>query len=236
MSYDRPGYGRSDPQPGRTVASAAVDVEDLADALGFARFAVIGVSGGGPHALACAALLPDRVTCAATLVGGAPSDDPSFDFLSGMGDLNIREFSAARKGEQPLQGFLAPYLEAIRRDPDALIDELAEAVPDPDQAVMQRPEFRASMRESFVESVRQGTRGWIDDDLAFVQPWGFQLEDVQTKVRLWQGELDVLVPRAHAEYMAGRLPHAEFELIPNAGHMLFDHFRAAFEWLTATVS
>jgi len=233
VASDRPGYGRSDPQPGRTVAAGAADVEDLADALGVDRFAVLGVSGGGPHALACAALLPERVTRAATLVGGGPSDDPGFDFLVGMADLNIREFSAAREGEEALEAFLAPDLDALRRDPDVLLDQFATELPEPDQALLQRPEYRAAISASWIESVRQGTRGWIDDDLAFVRPWGFQLEDVQIEVRLWQGELDVLVPRAHAEYMARRLPHAAFELIPNAGHLIFDHYRAAFEWLAA---
>jgi pimeloyl-ACP methyl ester carboxylesterase len=229
--YERPGYGGSGPHPGRTVAAAARDVETLADALGLDRFTVLGVSGGGPHALACAALMPERVARVAVLVGGGPSDDPDFDFTEGMAELNIREFRAAQEGEEALLREIGPYAEAMQQDPDAILDLMASEVPEPDQAIMVQPEFRAMMRASFVESVRQGARGWLDDDLAFVRPWGFQLEDVPAEVRLWQGELDVLVPHAHAEYMARRLPRATFELIPNAGHFIFDHYRGAYEWL-----
>jgi pimeloyl-ACP methyl ester carboxylesterase len=231
ITYDRPGYGGSDPQVGRTVVSAAADVAVLVDVLELGQFATVGVSGGGPHALACSALMPERVTRVAVLVGGGPSDDPEFDFTEGMAELNIREFNAAQEGEETLLEEIGPYAEEMQRDPDAILDLLASAVPEPDQAMMAKPEFRAMMRASFLESVRQGARGWLDDDLAFVQPWGFQLEDVPAEVRLWQGELDVLVPHAHAEYMARRLPHASFELIPNAGHLIYDHYRAAYEWL-----
>jgi pimeloyl-ACP methyl ester carboxylesterase len=231
VTYDRPGYGGSDPQPGRTVVSAAADVEVLAGALGLERFTVLGVSGGGPHALACSALMPDRVTRVAVLVGGGPSDDPDFDFVQGMSELNVREFRAAQKGEEELLREIGPYAEAMQQDPDAILDLLTSEVPEPDQAMMARPELRAMMRASFLESVRQGARGWLDDDLAFVRPWGFRLEDVPAEVRLWQGELDVLVPHAHAEYMARRLPNATFELIPDAGHLIYDHYRPAYEWL-----
>jgi len=233
ITYDRPGYGGSDPHRGRVVASAVADVEDLADALDLERFGVMGVSGGGPHALACGSLLVDRVTRVVTLVGGGPADDPDFDFMSGMADLNIREFSAAFEGEEALEAFLAPEVEATQRDIDHLLDELAAAAPEPDRAVLATQEYRAVIAASFTEALRQGARGWVDDDLAFVRPWGFDLEHVQAEVRLWQGELDVLVPRAHAEYMAGRLPRVTFELIPDAGHLIFDHYRAAFEWLAA---
>jgi pimeloyl-ACP methyl ester carboxylesterase len=234
VTYDRPGYGRSDPQRGRRVASAAADVEDLADALGLERFAVLGVSGGGPHALACAALLGNRITRAATLVGGAPADNPDFDFLEGMADLNIREFGAARESQEVLEAYLAPEVEKLGRDPDALLDMLAAELPESDRAIMRQPETRAVMRASFVESARQGSRGWADDDLAFVRPWGFELEQVAVDVRLWQGGLDVLVPRAHAEYMAGRLPHSSIQMVPGAGHLIFALYRPAYEWLAGS--
>jgi pimeloyl-ACP methyl ester carboxylesterase len=233
ITYDRPGYGRSDPQRGRTVASAARDVEDLADALGLERFAVAGVSGGGPHALACAALLDGRVTRAATLVGGGPADDPDFDFMAGMADLNICEFGAAMESEETLEAFLAPEVETLRRNPDDLLDKLAASMPESDRATMGDPDTRAVMRASFAESARQGSRGWADDDLAFVRPWGFDLEAVPVEVRLWQGEADVLVPRSHAEYMARRLPRASVEIVPDAGHLVFALYRPAYEWLAS---
>jgi pimeloyl-ACP methyl ester carboxylesterase len=224
FTVDRPGYGLSDPLPGRRVADVAADVSELADHLGLERFAVFGASGGGPHALACAALLSDRVDRALVMVGAAPSDDPEFDFMAGMADVNVAEFGAALEGEKALAVVLAPWVEQVAEDPEGMLDRLAEALPDYDREVVSRPEIRAEILASFGESVRQGARGWIDDDLAFASPWGFDLADVRGEVRLLQGELDVLVPRAHCEYLADKLPRATFELVPGAGHMLFDHW------------
>jgi pimeloyl-ACP methyl ester carboxylesterase len=233
VAHDRPGYGGSEPMPGRAVADVAADVEALADRLGVERFAVMGVSGGGPHALACAALLGERVTRAGIVVGAAPADDPGFDFLAGMGDINIREFRAAREGEEALAAELAPFVDGVRRDPGAVVDALAAELPALDQEVAGRAEVRGLLVESFVEAVRQGARGWMDDDFAFVAPWGFPLADVRVPVRLWQGELDVLVPRAHGEYLAARLPDARFELVPGAGHLLVDHWPTVLAWLVS---
>jgi pimeloyl-ACP methyl ester carboxylesterase len=231
VSCDRPGYGGSDRRLGRTVASVAEDTAALADALEIDDFAVLGVSGGGPHALACACLLPRRVTRAAIVVGAAPSDDPEFDFLAGMAEINVREFGAALEGREAVERELAPYVEATRADPDAVIDELAAQLPDYDREVFERPPVRAVLRESLLEAVRQGTAGWVDDDLAFAAGWGFRLQDVRTPVHLWQGELDVLVPRSHGEYLARNIREATFELVPGAGHMLLDHWRDVLEWL-----
>jgi pimeloyl-ACP methyl ester carboxylesterase len=233
VAFDRPGYGLSDPSPGRAVADVAADVRALADHLGLERFAVFGISGGGPHALACAALLPERVSRAGVMVGAAPSDDPAFDFTAGMADVNVKEFGAAREGEDALGPLLAPWVEQSARDPDGVLDALAVELPEYDREVVSRPEVRAELRKSIVESVRQGGRGWIDDDLAFAAPWGFVLADVRPEVRLWQGELDVLVPRSHGDYLAERLPNATFELVPGAGHMLLDHWRETLAWLVA---
>jgi pimeloyl-ACP methyl ester carboxylesterase len=232
LSHDRPGYGRSDPAPGRTVASAAEDVRMLADHLGLGRFAVFGVSGGGPHALACAALISARVTRAGVMVGAAPSDDPEFDFTAGMAEVNVTEFGAAREGADALAVVLAPWIEQSTHDPDGTIDALAAELPEYDREVVSRPDVRAEFRASLVESVRQGARGWIDDDLAFAAPWGFELADVRVPTRLWQGEQDVLVPRSHGEYLARRIPGATFELVPGAGHLLFDHWPDVLAWLT----
>jgi pimeloyl-ACP methyl ester carboxylesterase len=231
IAYDRPGYGLSDPRPGRVVADAAADVSALADHLGLDRFALFGISGGGPHALASAALLPERVVRAGVMVGAAPSDDPALDFTAGMAEVNITEFGAAREGEEALAAVLAPWVEQSARDPDGVLDALVAELPAYDREVLSRPGVRAELRNSILESVRQGARGWIDDDLAFATSWGFSLADVRTEVRLWQGELDVLVPRSHGDYLAERLPHATFELVPAAGHMLLDHWRETLAWL-----
>jgi pimeloyl-ACP methyl ester carboxylesterase len=231
ITYDRPGYGGSDPHPGRRVADAAADVAALADHLGLAAFAVVGTSGGGPHALACSAGLGERVLRVGVVVGGAPADDPDFDFLAGMGQMNLDEFAAAAESEEALAAYLEPICAEFRRDPDAVLDAIAAELPPSDRAVFGRPQNRAIARESLSESIRQGPRGWIEDDRAFVTGWGFALADARHEIRLWQGELDVLVPRAHCAYLAERLPNARFELIRGAGHALDDHWPAILAWV-----
>jgi pimeloyl-ACP methyl ester carboxylesterase len=234
VAYDRPGYGGSDPNIGRSVADAAPDVEAIADELGFERFAVVGGSGGAPHALACGALLGDRVLRVGALVTPAPSDTDDFDFYEGLADINVREFGAAVEGREAVEAFIEPYVDAIRSDPDAVIEEILSELPEVDRELASRDSFRAVMRESFTEAVRQGVRGWADDDLAFAKPWGFEPEDVHAEVRLWQGELDVLAPRAHGEYVASRLPNARFELLEGGGHFLDEEWNTVLPWLVGS--
>jgi pimeloyl-ACP methyl ester carboxylesterase len=236
VAYDRPGYGLSDPQPGRSVADAAADVASLAYELGFDRFAVVGGSGGAPHALACGALLGDRVIRVGALVTPAPSDTDDFDFFEGLADLNVKEFGAALAGREAIETFLQPLVDGIRDDPDAVIEEVLTELPEVDRQLGSRPEFREIMRDSFVEAVRQGVRGWADDDLAFAEAWGFDLEDVRVETRVWQGELDVLTPRPHGEYVAARLPNARFELLEGGGHFLDEEWAVVFDWLTGSIT
>jgi pimeloyl-ACP methyl ester carboxylesterase len=233
IAYDRPGYGGSHPHRGRAVADAAADVAAIGDELGLERFAVVGGSGGAPHALACGALLGDRVIRVGALVTPAPSDAENFDFFEGLADINVKEFSAALEGEEAIEAFLQPYVEGIRADVDAVIEEILTELPEVDRERASRPETREIMKESFVEAVRQGSRGWADDDLAFAKPWGFALEDVNSETRLWQGELDVLTPRPHGEYVASRLPNARFELLVGGGHFLDKEWAVVFDWLSA---
>jgi pimeloyl-ACP methyl ester carboxylesterase len=231
--YDRPGYGLSDPKPGRSVADAAADIAAIADDLGLDRFAVMGASGGAPHALACGALLTDRVLRVGALVTPAPSDAEGFDFFAGLAELNVKEFGAALEGREAIDAYLQPYVGVLERDPEAVLDEIASELPDVDRAIVSQPDIRAILLESFREAVRQGVRGWADDDLAFAKPWGFELEDVHAETRLWQGELDVLAPRTHGEYVASRLPNARFELLEGGGHFLDEEWALVFDWLAA---
>ena len=233
VAYDRPGYGCSDPQLGRSIADAAADIAAIADELGFERFAVVGGSGGAPHALACGALLGDRVVRVGALVTPAPSDSPDFDFFTDLAEINVKEFGAALEGQEAIEALLQGYVDELRRDPDAVIDQVAAELPEFDRRLVSRPEFRELMRESFVEAVRQGPRGWADDDLAFAKPWGFELEDVDAETRLWQGELDVLAPRSHGEYVASRLPNARFEVLEGGGHFLDEEWGIVLDWLAA---
>ncbi len=231
--YDRPGYGLSDPRPGRAVADAASDIEAIADELGFERFVVMGGSGGAPHALACGALLRERVLRVGALVTPAPPDAENFDFFDGLAELNVKEFGAALEGPEAIEAYLQPFVDRLGREPEGVLDEIASELPEVDRALVSREAFRAILLDSFGEAVRQGVRGWADDDLAFAKPWGFELEDVRAEVRLWQGELDVLAPRSHGEYVASRLPNARFELLEGGGHFLDEEWAVVFDWLTA---
>jgi pimeloyl-ACP methyl ester carboxylesterase len=235
IANDRPGYGLSDSHLGRSVADAPADIAAIADALGLDRFAVVGASGGAPHALACGALLADRVIRGGAVVTPAPPDAEDFDFYEGLADVNVKEFNAAREGRDAIEALLEPWVDQIRTDVDALIEELLTELPEIDRRRAAQPEQREIMRESWTEAVRQGSRGWADDDLAFAKPWGFDLEDVTVKTRVWQGELDVLTPRPHGEYVASRLPNGQFELLEGGGHFLDEEWGVVLEWLTAGV-
>jgi pimeloyl-ACP methyl ester carboxylesterase len=235
IANDRPGYGLSDSHLGRSVADAPADIAANADALGLDRFAVVGASGGAPHALACGALLADRVIRVGAVVTPAPPDAEDFDFYEGLADVNVKEFNAAREGRDAIEALLEPWVDQIRTDVDALIEELLTDLPEIDRRRAAQPEQREIMRESWTEAVRQGSRGWADDDLAFAKPWGFDLEDVTVKTRVWQGELDVLTPRPHGEYVASRLPNGQFELLEGGGHFLDEEWGVVLEWLTAGV-
>ena len=207
--YDRPGYGGSDRQRGRDVAACAADVAAIADALGLDRFAVAGTSGGGPHALGTGAVLGDRVSRVAVMAGFAPADDPSFDFLAGMSDLNVAELRAALEGEEALTQRLNMVVEQTAGDPDEILDEIVAELPEPDRIALARPDIRSVFRDAVGGALRGGLGGWIDDDLAFAQPWGFGLATIDQEVLLVQGEYGQAVPRAHMNYLARSLPRGE---------------------------
>ena len=219
VAHDRPGYGGSDPQPGRTVADVAPDVAAIADALDVATFAVYGISGGGPHALACAALLPDRVTRVASMVGIAPYDAPDLDWTAGMTKSNVDEFNAAVAGDEAVTALLAPVETAIREDPSGLLDALEPELSEPDRELLREQWLRDMLTVSFAEAVRTGIRGWVDDDLAFVAPWGFDPSTILAPTLLWHGADDVLAPTHHTEWLDRAIPVASFVRPANTGHL-----------------
>ena len=231
--YDRPGYGASTRDRGRRISSCATDVTAIVDSLGVDEFAVFGSSGGGPHALACGALLGDRVTHIGVVAGFAPADDHELDFFSGMSALNIDEFRAAAAGEEQLTELLEDFA-ATAGDPDAMLDQIAAELSDADRVALARPEVRAVFREAIEASIRDGADGWIDDDLAFVAPWGFSLEEIGQPTLLMQGEHDVLVPRGHMAHLARTIPTAGLEIVSDGGHTLFDETRDVLDWIRAT--
>lgn len=219
LAYDRPGYGGSDPHPGRRVADAAGDVVALADALGIERFAVEGGSGGGPHALACAALLPDRLVAAACLAGVAPYPAEGLEWLAGMGDDNVKEFSAVLAGRDELEVFVRGMTEGmLAAEPDALAQALRTLCSPVDAAVL-TGEFADYLLAAVERAVGESVEGWIEDDLAFVGPWGFELGDIRVPVQLRHGAEDRFVPIAHGRWLAERIPGVDARLSDEDGHL-----------------
>jgi pimeloyl-ACP methyl ester carboxylesterase len=218
VRYARPGYGTSTPDPGRRVADAAGDVAAVLDEIGAGHFVTAGWSGGGPHALACAALLPGRCRAAATIAGVAPYPADGIDWLAGMAAENVAEFGAALAGEAELDAFLAAAAAELRGiTADQVADGLGGLVSDVDKSVV-TGEFASFMAASFNAAAAGGTVGWRDDDLAFIRDWGFALGG-EAPVTIWQGDQDMMVPYAHGEWLAAHVPAARARLIPGAGHL-----------------
>jgi len=219
IAYSRPGYDGSTPSPGRSVADAAADVAALADALGAERFATYGWSGGGPHALACAALLPDRCAAAATIAGVGPSDQPDLEFIDGMGEGNIAEFGAAFEGRDTLAPMLAEEAAGLMAvTPDQIAESMAPFLSDVDAAAL-TGELAEHLMGMFREGLADGIDGWVDDDLAFVQPWGFDLAAIAVPTLIWQGVQDAMVPGAHGRWLRDHVAGAEGGILDAEGHL-----------------
>ncbi|QXE37603.1 alpha/beta hydrolase [Streptomyces sp. GMY02] len=230
IAYDRPGYGGSDRLEGRSVADVAQDVATIADALGLERFAVAGRSGGAPHALACAALMPDRVTRTAALVTLAPRDAAGLDWFEGMTAFNVLEYTTASRDPDGMAARLIPRADAIRRDPVRLLDELRGELTDSDRMVVSDAGVRTMLLRNYQEALRGSAYGWIDDALAFCGPWGFDPAAIKGPVLLWHGEKDVFSPVGHSRWLGERIPGATVVLEPTAAH--FDALHALPRILT----
>jgi pimeloyl-ACP methyl ester carboxylesterase len=219
VTYARPGYADSTRLAGRSVADVAPDVSSLANALGISRLFVVGWSGGGPHALACAALLPDLVAAVATVGGVAPFDAAGLDWPDGMAPENHEEFGAAVRGPAELQAFLERSAIGLHEvTAEGVADELGGLVPPVDRAAL-TGDFASHAAALFRDSVRTGIWGWYDDDLAFVRDWGFDLASIGRPVTIWQGSEDAMVPFAHGRWLADHVPAATPRLIEGEGHL-----------------
>lgn len=219
ITYSRPGYGESSPQSGRGVGDAARDVAAILDHLGEADFITAGWSGGGPHAVACAALLSDRCRAAACIASVAPYGATGLDWLAGMGPENVEEFSAVLEGEstaRPVLLKLAAEFAVI--EPHQIADALGQLVPSVDREAL-TGEFAEWLAAAARRSVSHGIEGWLDDDVAFVSPWGFDLVDISRPVAIWQGLHDRMVPYAHGEWLAEHIPTAVAHLNADDGHL-----------------
>jgi pimeloyl-ACP methyl ester carboxylesterase len=217
ISYGRPSYGGSSPNPGRDVASAAADVAQFADALGIARFATMGASGGGPHALACAALLPDRVSGVVCFAGVAPFTE-AFDWYAGM--VSPGGLLAASQGREARER----YARTSEFDPKSFIAA--------DWAALEGP--WASLGADSVREGKAGSDGLVTDDLAFVKPWGFEVAQIDAPVLLVQGGQDRVVPASHADWLMRNCRSPELWLRPADGHVsILNALPVALDWLLA---
>jgi pimeloyl-ACP methyl ester carboxylesterase len=221
ITYDRAGYGWSDRHRGRRIIDCVGDVAAIADQLDIDRFATTGGSGGGPHVLALAARLADRVIRAQCVVGLAPYGADGLDFLGGMDPENVKEVGWALEGEERLMAEVpkeAAALQArVAEDPATVLEGFD--LPEADRAILADPRVQEVMRQSTADMFAHGVWGWIDDDLAFTWPWGFALDEIKVPVEVRFGADDVLVPAAHGHWLAAHIPGATAVIETGAGHM-----------------
>jgi pimeloyl-ACP methyl ester carboxylesterase len=220
ITYSRPGYGASTRHEGRTVADCAADVAAVADALGVGRLHTAGASGGGPHALAVAALLGDRVVSAATVASVAPVEAEGLDWLDGMGQENVDEFAAIDAGPEALERFLEAAAPGLR---EATGEDILAAIGEGLIGDADRRALTGDVAEHFAQSTRHalepGIWGWFDDDVAFVEPWGFDLTSIAVPLTIWHGADDRFVPIAHGRWLASQLPRARTNMLDEHGHI-----------------
>jgi pimeloyl-ACP methyl ester carboxylesterase len=235
ISYDRPGYGGSDPQPARTVADAASDVEAIADHLELDTFAVVGRSGGGPHALACAALLGARIQAVACLVGLAPSNAKDLDWYAGMTTSNTSEFKARESNgvaSRKLKTKLGKQALAIQADPEEMLRILMPELADQDKRIVADIAIQKLLADTYAEAVRKGSTGWIHDVIALRAPWQFDLTSVKAPTLLWHGNDDVFSPVTHTHWLARQIPDSVVAVENGAAHFsAIEILPSALTWI-----
>lgn len=219
IAISRPGYATSTRQPGRKVADVANDAAVVLDRLDVPWFVTAGWSGGGPHALACGALLRSRCRAVATLAGVGPYGAPDLDWLAGMGPENHAEFGAAFEGENALGDWSKTNAETLRHitGPE-LADAFGGLVSQVDKDALAGG-FAAVLAANMRRALGTGFDGWVDDDLAFIRAWGFEPASVEAPVTIWQGDLDLMVPFAHGKWLANHIPGSTPKLVAGHGHI-----------------
>ncbi|KAJ4420995.1 hypothetical protein N0V82_004038 [Gnomoniopsis sp. IMI 355080] len=226
ITLNRAGYGGSSRQRGRTIVDVVPDIEALLQHLGLKECAVGGRSGGGPHTLAAAARLPG---CLATLCvcGVAPYDAEGLDFFAGFGEDNIHEFQAALAGEEAVAKFTnAERPGLLAADPAGLVEQLASLLPEVDRkAILESEGVGEDFVQSFRESLKNSVDGWVDDDLAFTRPWGFEFSEIKVPVIVYHGDQDMMSPFSHGQWIVEHLPKDQVRpyLLQGEGHISIAH-------------
>jgi pimeloyl-ACP methyl ester carboxylesterase len=218
ISYDRPGYGGSDPLTDRTVVDTAADVATIADELAIERFGVVGRSGGAPHALACAAVMTKRVYSAAALASLAPPDAAGLDWWDGMADSNVEAYRDAQDDKDSMVAELAARARRVRSDPESLLGSLRPELVSHDLKVVGDTALRRIIAETYAEALQESAWGWIDDVLALRRSWGFDLSDIKVPVMLWHGGDDVFSPASHTRWLAEQIEDSTLEVQSGAAH------------------
>jgi pimeloyl-ACP methyl ester carboxylesterase len=219
IGYDRPGYGGSTPQPGRTVADCAADVRAICTELGIDRLAMWGISGGGPHVLACAALLPDLITAAASLASVAPADAEGLDWFDGMGQENVDDFRLLASDPEAARAKLEKNREETLAASAADLAGLLKTLLTPTDAAALTGEFAEFLAYTGREGLEPGSQGWWDDGLAHAGAWGFELDDIRIPTLLMHGRQDQFVPFGHGQWLAARIPGVDARLLDDDGHL-----------------
>lgn len=233
ISYDRPGYGGSSPHPGHSIADNAADVQTIAEALEIDRLAVWGLSGGGPPTLACAALLSDLVVAAAVIGSGAPWDAPGLDFFDGMGEANaegIRSYFEDPGADR--QKVREAWEERVNITGEQVLEAWATLLSEVDAAAL-RGEFAEFVARCMRDGLAPSEQGWWEDGVAYLSPWGFDLESIRVPVKVLHGRHDRFVPFQHGEWLAEHIPGAEADLSETDGHLtlLANRIPDVHEWL-----
>jgi pimeloyl-ACP methyl ester carboxylesterase len=219
ISHDRPGYGGSERLPGRHVGHVAGDVAAIADQLGVARFGVSGISGGGPHALACAALLPDRVVACAAIASPAPYDAEGLDWAEGMGEMNSVEIEILAQGADAHVAWLREQGEAmLAGGPGDLQAGLETLLSDVDRAAL-TDELAADLFAGFSRGLEPGVEGWHDESVSSFASWDVDLGSISVPVRICHGEQDRFVPVSHGRWLAAQIPGVDARFSPEHGHV-----------------
>lgn len=219
IGYSRPGYGGSTPHKGRRIVDGASDVAEIANSLGLKRFAVWGFSGGGDYALACAAMLPDRVVAASSLSTLGPYGVEGFDFFNGMGEYNVEDYKLMMSDQPRWEAKSRQDAEVMAKQTKAdRVNMIGSLLSEVDKAA-NTDEVDDFFHSQIEDGVRNGIDGGMEDQVATVMPWGFDPSSIEVPLQIWHGRLDRFVPFSHGQWLASRIPQAEAHLEENDGHI-----------------